>query len=98
MNRRSFARLIATGVSATVFSASGWLMGAKSLGTSSPPPWPDPSCNCNAGSFSICTRITPSCMPGVCDVFSQWKYWRNSCNDYCGHLDTTDCTCCCTWC
>ena len=98
LSRRSFVRVAVGGVSAAVFSTAGWLMGTKSLGTSSPPPWPDPSCNCYAGSFSTCMRITASCMPGICDVYSQWKYWRNSCNSYCGHFDTDDCQCCCQAC
>lgn len=82
MNRRSFlARAVILPVSAAAFSASGWLMGARSIGMAEAPPPPpesgmsttyDSTCSCNRGNEGNACYCRFRCTTPPTVIFECW--------------------------
>jgi hypothetical protein len=102
MRRRSFIRAATSLVSAGVFGAAGWLMGARTLtmpGGASPPPPPAP-CTTFCTAYSYC-QYDPVCAYAIsrCHCFVDYIYIPSygTCNSgpYCVITRDT-CFCGCT--
>lgn len=96
MKRRSFLIRTFTGaVSASVFTATGWLMGTRTLTMSSTEYPPDPCgepCPGGAVCNQMCGDFLKTCMEGGCDPgYYRWEWTRAlGCNG-------GDCGCACRY-
>ncbi len=72
MKRRSFLRAFLMGSSAAIFSATGWLMGTRTLTMEPPPPpWP---CTVLCRWFQICSYGASCPIGAKCFITNYWEY------------------------
>jgi hypothetical protein len=95
MNRRSLLSAVVGAASAIVFSASGWLMGTRTLTMPPPDVTPPPNCPNFCSYFGFC-RSSGTCPgPDYCDRIIQYNFALDCASGpFCG-VERIQCYCCC---